>query len=146
MKPTIDSQGRKLCTAHRTDGEPCRGPAIKGGNVCRVHGGSIGHVKEAARRRLQEAVDPLMGRLIEIALDNTEPVKFTCTECGEDNVQNVGFNVRDSLVAIRDALDRAGLGAVRQVEVVTLDAIDAEIRRLEAELGMEHVEWQEVDD
>ena len=134
------------CQAHTSAGNECRNPAVKGATVCRHHGAGAPQVKASARKRLLEAVDPLMSRLIEIGLDQSQPVTFTCIECGEENTQRVGFNVRDSLVAIRDALDRAGLGAVRQVEVVTLDAIDAEIRRLEAELGMEHVDWQEVDD
>ena len=42
------------CKAHRTDGQPCGNWAIKGGQVCRYHGGSSGHVKAAAQRRLAE--------------------------------------------------------------------------------------------
>lgn len=115
------------CVGHSSKtGAPCRKDAIKGATVCRSHGGAAPQVKNAARRRLMEAVDPLMAELLFIALNDDD--------------------TRTRLAAIRDALDRAGLGAVKQVEVVTLDAIDAEIRRLEAELGMEHVEWQEVDD
>ena len=72
-------------------------------------------VKEAARRPLLEAIDPLMAELLKIAL-------------GDDDT-------RVRLAAIRDA-DRAGLVAVRQVEVVTLEALDAEIQRLERELGV----------
>jgi hypothetical protein len=33
-------KGRTRCSATRRDGEPCQAPAIKGGAVCRVHGGS----------------------------------------------------------------------------------------------------------
>lgn len=105
------------CTAHSSrTGEPCKKPAVKGTNVCRSHGAGAPQVKAAARRRLLEAVDPLIVELIRIALE--------------------GENERDRISAIRDALDRAGLAPVRQVEVVTLDAIDAEIRRLEEELGL----------
>lgn len=42
------------CTAHKTDGTPCKAWAIKGANVCRVHGGSLKRVKAAAARRVQE--------------------------------------------------------------------------------------------
>lgn len=42
------------CTARRTNGEPCNAWAIKGGTVCRSHGGSIKHVRDAANRRLAE--------------------------------------------------------------------------------------------
>lgn len=43
------------CSAmRRRDGQPCEAPAIKGGFVCRRHGGSARQVKFAAeRRRLQ---------------------------------------------------------------------------------------------
>lgn len=44
----------KVCTARRQDGEPCRAPAIKGGSVCRVHGGRAPQVRAAAARRLAE--------------------------------------------------------------------------------------------
>lgn len=45
------------CTAHRTDGAPCQSWAIKGGTVCRSHGGSAPQVRRAATERLQEARD-----------------------------------------------------------------------------------------
>jgi hypothetical protein len=55
-------------------------------------------VKAAAQRRLQQAADALVQRLLRFALDGDTP----------DNV---------ALAAIRDALDRAGLGAKQAVEV-----------------------------
>ena len=120
MEPRYDKQGRHLCTAHRRDGKLCRAPAIRGHWVCNKHGGQLPSVKEAAKRRLLEAVDPLMAELLKIAL-------------GDDDT-------RVWLAAIRDALDRAGLVATRQVEGVTLEAVDAEIRRLERELGVEEAD------
>ena len=45
------------CSALRRDGQPCRAPAIKGGFVCRIHGGSTQQAQFAAeRRRLQMAI------------------------------------------------------------------------------------------
>lgn len=104
------------CTAKaKQTGERCKRRPIPGGRVCFVHGGGSPAVKAAAQRRLLEAVDPLITELLKLALDDdTEP--------------------RVRLAAIRDALDRAGLGPTRQLEVVTLEAIDQEIARLEAEL------------
>ena len=125
------------CTAHsKRSGKPCKKHAVNGTTVCLAHGAGAPQVKAKARQRLLETVDPLVSRLIEIGLDDTQPVTFACTECGEENRVKAGIDPRAALVAIRDALDRAGLGAVRQVEIVTLDAIDAEIARLEAELGL----------
>lgn len=37
------------CTAHKQDGTPCKAPAIKGTNVCRVHGGAAVAKVQAAR-------------------------------------------------------------------------------------------------
>lgn len=69
-----------------------------GGNVCYHHGGNAPQVKAKAQRRLQQAADALVQRLLGFALDG---------------------NVADpvALQAIRDALDRAGLGAKQAVGV-----------------------------
>lgn len=42
------------CSARRTNGEPCQAWAIKGGTVCRSHGGSSKQVRAAASKRLEE--------------------------------------------------------------------------------------------
>lgn len=87
--------------------------------MCRVHGGSIKRVKDAAARRLlQELVGPALAELRKI-------------------VENPKTPPAVKLAAVRDILDRTGYGATRHVEVVTLDLVDAEIRRLESELGLD---------
>lgn len=47
---------RCTATANRT-GERCKNAAIKGSNVCRVHGGSAPQVKKKAQERLDEMAD-----------------------------------------------------------------------------------------
>lgn len=42
------------CTAHRSNGQPCKGQAITGANVCRVHGGWAPQVRAKARQRILE--------------------------------------------------------------------------------------------
>lgn len=42
------------CTARRTDGTPCGAWAIRGGFVCRMHGGAAPQVRAAAHARLLE--------------------------------------------------------------------------------------------
>jgi hypothetical protein len=42
------------CTAHRSDGTPCGAWAIRGGYVCRMHGGAAPQVRSAAHMRLFE--------------------------------------------------------------------------------------------
>ena len=106
----------KQCTAHKKTGAQCKNPAITGATVCRSHGGAAGQVKAAAKRRLLEAVDPLIVELIRIA--------------------ESGKSERDRITAIRDVLDRAGLAAPKQIEISVDDAravLLAEIERLEAD-------------
>lgn len=57
-----------ICTAHRTNGDPCKGQAITGAKVCRVHGGSAPQVLAAARRRIIAGVDPVAAKMIKMAL------------------------------------------------------------------------------
>lgn len=45
----------KRCGAHRSNGEPCKRPPMRGGKVCSSHGGQAPAVKAAAQRRLAEA-------------------------------------------------------------------------------------------
>jgi hypothetical protein len=85
------------CSAHRQDGHPCKALAIKGGTVCRVHGGSAPQVRQAANRRLLEAIDPAAVELIRIALH--------------------GVTERDRLTAIKELFERAGFGSAKRVEV-----------------------------
>jgi hypothetical protein len=87
----------RRCTAHRQDGKPCRRYAIRGGAVCRVHGGGSPLVVAKARERLALAADRMARELLGIATGaESEAVK---------------------LAAVKDALDRAGLSAKQAVEV-----------------------------
>lgn len=46
----------RFCTAHRKcDGGPCTQPAMRGQNVCRLHGGGAKQNREAAASRIAEA-------------------------------------------------------------------------------------------
>ena len=93
------ASGGVRCTARSTrTGERCKRPAILGGNVCYHHGGNAPQVKAKALRRLQQAADALVQRLLGMALDGDTP----------DHV---------ALQAIRDALDRAGVPAKAEVSV-----------------------------
>lgn len=51
------------CGAKRSNGEPCKKPAIKGGTVCQTHGGSAPQVRKKAALRLLELVDPAIAVL-----------------------------------------------------------------------------------
>lgn len=87
----------RRCQAYRHDGNPCRRYAIRGGFVCRVHGGSAPQVVAKARERLALAADHNVRNLLGLA-DTAE-------------------NEQVRLSATNSALDRAGLSAKAQVEV-----------------------------
>lgn len=97
------SRPERRCTAHSSrTGERCKNVAIKGGRVCRYHGGNAPHVIANARARLQNAADLMAQELLGIALTaDAESVK---------------------LAAIRDALDRAGLRPPSELVLSQADA------------------------
>ena len=78
-------------------------------------------IRQHARKRLTALIDGAIDVMWKTITDETIPPQTR-------------------LAAARDLLDRGGYAPVKQVEVVTIDAIDAEIRRLEAELGLEEGE------
>jgi hypothetical protein len=82
-----------ICTAKRSNGQPCKAQAIKGGKVCRSHGGAAPQVRDAARQRILAAADPVAARLISIAL-------------------NKKTKHPDAIAAARDVLNRAGVTAI----------------------------------
>jgi hypothetical protein len=85
-----DKQGRRLCSANRTDGQPCNAPARHGATVCNAHGGKAPQVVRKARERIFEAIDPVLSSLIAMALDDS-------------------LVPRDRVAASRLVLDVAGL-------------------------------------
>lgn len=108
------------CTATaKGSGQRCQHYAIRGGTVCYQHGGAAPQVKRKAAERLTEARDLAIERLKEcLSTPGVEPkvlleacVKLTeLTETLEGRVSN-------------------------RTEVITPDAVEAEIARLEAQFA-----------
>jgi hypothetical protein len=90
----------RQCTAHKKNGDQCKNSALRGGTVCKFHGGAARHVRNAARARLANAADRMAKELLNMATD-----------------EKVSDAVK--LNAIRDALDRAGLKPGVEVEITT---------------------------
>lgn len=89
--------GERTCTAHRSNGDPCKAPAIRGGTVCRAHGGSSPQAQRAARLRLLELVDPAIATL-------------------EREMENADKSA-DRQRAAENILDRTGYGRTQRVDI-----------------------------
>lgn len=94
---SLNDSRRCSATANRT-GERCRAPAIRGGTVCRMHGGALPQVKAKAKERLLALVDPALVALHKILTD--------------EDVDDA-HRVRAAL----GVLDRTGFGPGSKVEV-----------------------------
>lgn len=80
-------------------GNRCARAAIKGGTVCRIHGGNLPGVKKAAQRRLAMAALPASQKLVWIALHKK------------------GVADKDRIRALIEILDRAGVSGKTTIEV-----------------------------
>lgn len=96
--------GKVRCHAHsKRTGEQCSKYAIPGARVCYYHGGAAPQVKAKAMERIMAMVDPALHHL-----------SILIEEADSDSVQ---------LAAIRDLLDRAGLGA-KQTQIHQVQGVD----------------------
>lgn len=63
-KGVLDPSRTQQCTAtSRHSGSRCKKAAIKGGTVCRLHGGAAPQVQRSARERFNDAIDPMINLL-----------------------------------------------------------------------------------
>lgn len=90
---------RAIVKRGQWSGNRCCAWAIRGGVVCRAHGGNMPSVKKAAQRRLAMAADPAAAKLIHIALNKP------------------GVEDRDRIKALLAILDRAGIGGNVTIEL-----------------------------
>ena len=112
------------CGAKRRNGEPCRKFPLKGTNRCRLHGGASPNAQRKARERLMDAADWVTSELLKIA--------------GSKDVTSV------KLAAIRDVLDRAGLGAHQAIDVQGSLTWDATFEHVVTTYSGPDVELSEV--
>jgi hypothetical protein len=85
------------CKAKRRDGNRCNSDAIKGGTVCRMHGGGAPQVRDAAKQRLLEMVNPALAALSQVISQK------------KDNKARVA--------ASNSVLDRAGFKPTDKLEI-----------------------------
>ena len=95
------SSGKKAICGKRTRaGKPCQKSPIKGGTVCRLHGGAAPQVKRAAKLRLLELVDPAIATLARImATSDNEALRLKAA----DSILDRGGLPKGAQVTVEDA-------------------------------------------
>lgn len=87
---------QRTCKVTKKNGEPCKGLAMLGQDVCRSHGGASPQARAKAQERINAAADSAAGHLIKWMNDPKVP-----------------FPTR--LAAAKDLLDRAQIGTDKKV-------------------------------
>ena len=93
----MDRDVQRECTATKKNGTKCNRYAIRGGNVCRLHGGAAPQVIRCAQERLAALVDPAIGVLQQAMKQKKD--------------------LRVRLSAAQDVLDRNNLSGKQKIEV-----------------------------
>ncbi|QEE61601.1 hypothetical protein FVA74_08435 [Salinibacterium sp. dk2585] len=95
----LDGLEKPRCRYTKRNGEQCKLAPIKGGTVCKKHGGAAAHIQRKAKERLMNMVNPALVELNKILL-------APATSDG------------DKLRAISMVLDRTGYGKGMTIEHV----------------------------
>lgn len=112
MHDMHDEYGRGRCHATTRAGERCGNPPMRGGRVCRMHGGAAPQVRAAAKRRAAMAMIHA-----ELAANSGAVIE------AQERHQLARETVRSAPHAVRDALVVEVLRALRVgVEPLDLDA------------------------
>lgn len=126
------------CTAHRRNGEPCGSWAVKGANVCRMHGGSIPRVKAAAARRLEEE------KARRIALKVTGPVEVDPSDALIELVHSAAGEVaywRVEVDRIQAEHPQQMTMSLARVEKGQRDRSEVDMKHLEAGVPVAYRMW-----
>lgn len=130
--------GDRQCTAHLSDkSRRCNRPAILGGNVCATHGGRIPAVKAKAAERIAQAKNDALSLLLVHLKADLQKV-----EKGDLDLSEFKVHYSDLLATVEKMQKIQDLQEgkpTERVEMFTVDAVDAEIARLAAEMeSVEH--------
>lgn len=121
MDHTSDELTRTIhnrCTAHTRSGRRCRNPAIIGATVCRMHGGAAPQVRRKAAERIAAVRDSLVG--------------FVDGQVAKGELD--GKTAVEAVVKFTQLVELLEGRASSREEVITMDAIEREIARLEREM------------
>ena len=106
----VDSDRQCTATAKST-GERCERAAIKGGDVCHVHGGAAEQVQKKAQERLNEMADSTTAKL-QARLDDV----FERLDAAETDDEYVKL-LREARQITTSILDRTGHGPTEKREL-----------------------------
>jgi hypothetical protein len=108
MKPTIpEPDNPRRCTAvSARTGEPCKKWAIAGGTVCPTHGGRAPQVKQSAKERLAELIEPALKGLHRALKSNDLPTivrasQIVLDRCGFHPSQAIELYGKDDAPPIK---------------------------------------------
>jgi len=113
----VDDERRCTATANST-GERCQRAAIKGSNVCYVHGGAAKQVKEKAQDRLDEMADSVTADMANHVDDLL--AEYEATDDPEEKV----VLMRELRQNWKLVLDRTGHGPTEKRELTGGDEDD----------------------
>ena len=105
----VDDSRQCTATAHST-GERCKRSAIKGSNVCYVHGGAASQVQEKAQERLDRMADSVTADMQDIIEDLADLYENAPPEAKTE----IARELRQNWKAI---LDRTGHGPTEKREL-----------------------------
>jgi len=116
----MEDSRRCTAKANRT-GEQCKNAAIKGSNVCHVHGGAAPQVEKKAQERLDEMADSVTADLQQ-RLDEV----FARLDAAEDGDEYVKL-LREVRQLTTSILDRTGHGKTQTQELEHSSGEDDEL-------------------
>ncbi len=98
------------CTAtSKGSGVRCRKDAIAGGSVCRNHGGAAPQVRNAAVKRLHDAVNSAVANLLEKQKSKLEAVSLRATQDILDRNNMKGENIIRLMMGESSSPEQKGL-------------------------------------
>lgn len=140
----------KKCSGHNSAGRPCGNWPIKGGDVCRKHGGAAPQVKAAAaartleaeaRRLIGDTFEPMADPIGTLLRKATEAEAFRAAVVGLVNQlrswetwsEETGSQIRGEVMLYERSLDRV---ARLCIEIVKLNLEERLVRVRESEARM----------
>jgi len=118
------SDDRQCTATAKSTGERCQRAAIKGGNVCPVHGGAAPQTKQKAQERLDKMADSVTADMADHVDDLLE--QYNRVDDPEDKVELM----RELRQVWKLVLDRTGHGPTEKRELTGEDGGPVEIAEL----------------